>query len=231
MAFADRTLRRINPASGVIEASLAIPGVTSNFPWSPAADDTGVWVVANGADARIVHVNAADNRIDRELALSGPLPRSMAYGAGSLWLNYADNLVVRADPSDGRELARIQATDGFSLEVTFVDASGAWGVSTRRTGTPQQAVSRIDTTDNVLTDRIVVANSLGNRCGTTSLAAGGGSLWVATADAAAARIDPVTRTLVSRYANASSCGIGWANGHVWFSATTTNQLIRFNPGD
>jgi streptogramin lyase len=88
----DRTLVRLDPASGRVVATLAVGGDNG----AVAAGAGGVWV-ADAAAMTLTRVDPASNRATGVLALASP-PRAVTVAAGSVWVTTED-AVLRVDPS------------------------------------------------------------------------------------------------------------------------------------
>jgi hypothetical protein len=130
---APGTLARIDPATGTVAATIRVPAGSEN----PRYFKGRVWITrVTGAE-----ITAVDARTGRVLAQlpTGPAPRFLAAGAGSVWtLNQGDGSMTEIDAAGLRVRRTIAlGTPGHGGDVAF----GAGSVWTTVSGTP---LSRID---------------------------------------------------------------------------------------
>ena len=178
----DRTVSRIDPATGRREATIDVDAATI------AAGDEGVWLIRGDDTLAVTPIDPSTNRVGRAIRVGAQSLSAVAVGGGYVWASAeGDGLVWRIEP--GR--SPITRTIDVGVGVTFLtyDAGAIW-TANYNDGT----VSRIDVTTND-----VEATPVGAVQG---LAAGEGSAWVSTAGATSADGFPQTcGQLVSRAAD------------------------------
>ena len=120
----------------------------------------------------------------------------------------------------GAALLLAAATAVAAIELTGADGAGLKAVSAN-------SVAAID----AKTHRLVAEMPVGN--GPTSVAAGEGSVWVASADAGTvSRIDPEKKFVVDTIpVGAGPRGITTGNGHVWVANSLDGTVSRIDPDD
>ena len=157
----DRTVSRIDPASGRRVATIDVDAATI------AAGREGVWFIGGEDTLSVTPIDPRTNRVGRSIRLGAQNLSAVAVGGGYVWASAeGDGLVWRIEPGP-RPVSR---TIDVGVGVTFLayDDGAIWAAN-YRDGT----VSRID----VKTDD-VDATPVGAVQG---LAAGAGSAWVSTA--------------------------------------------------
>jgi branched-chain amino acid transport system substrate-binding protein len=166
----DRTVSRIDPASGRRVATVEVDAATI------AAGAEGVWFI-DGDDTRtVVRIDPRRNRVAQRVEVGAQLLNGLAVGGGSVWASAeGDGVVWRIEPGPDP----VQRTIDVGIGVTYVafGAGAAWAGNY-----VDGKVSRIDPRTNEVT-----ATSVGAVQG---LAAGAGSVWAPTAGAATAGAFP-----------------------------------------
>ena len=159
----DRTVSRIDPATGRREATIDVDAATI------AAGEEGVWLIRGDDTFAVTPIDPTTNRVGRSIRVGAQSLSAVAVGGGYVWASAeGDGLVWRIEP--GR--SPITRTIDVGVGVTFLayDAGAIW-TANYNDGT----VSRIDVKTND-----VEATPVGAVQG---LAAGEGSAWVSTAGA------------------------------------------------
>jgi len=160
----DRTVSRIDPASGRRIATIDVDAVTI------AAGEEGVWFV-NGDDTRsVTRIDPRANRPGRTIRVSTHSLSAIAVAAGSVWASSeADGVVWRIEPEPSPILRTIDV--GVGVTYLTAGAGGVWAVNYANS-----TVARIDPrTNDVETETPVGA--------VQGIAAGEGSAWVSTSGA------------------------------------------------
>jgi streptogramin lyase len=88
----DRTLVRLDPASGQVEATVGVGDDNR----AVAVGQGGVWVAAAGGEPSLSRVDPRTNLVTGELALD-EAPRAVTVANGSVWVT-TDAAVLRIDP-------------------------------------------------------------------------------------------------------------------------------------
>jgi ABC-type branched-subunit amino acid transport system substrate-binding protein/DNA-binding beta-propeller fold protein YncE len=159
----DRTVSRIDPATGRREATIDVDAATI------AAGEEGVWLIRGDDTFGVTRIDPTTNRVGRSIRVGAQSLSAVAVGGGYVWASAeGDGLVWRIEP----ERSPIFRTIDVGVGVTFLayDAGAIW-TANQSDGT----VSRIDVKTNE-----VEATPVGAVQG---LAAGEGSAWVSTAGA------------------------------------------------
>ena len=135
----------------------------------------------------------------------------------------APNSVVAIDPKTNKIVAAIPVGNGPAAITTGLGS--VWVVNAG-----EQTLSRIDPTTRT-------ATRIGSPVGPTSVAVGGGALWVATSDHKLARVDPATRAVAEtrRLPRQSDplailqgpSSVAAGQGGVW--ATGAGTLVQIRP--
>jgi YVTN family beta-propeller protein len=192
------------------------------FPRGLATAARRVWV-ANAypfeKKGSLVSIDPVRNRrVGRRIPL-GRAPRTVAAGAGALWV--ADELegtLTRVDPARSRLVARIKVGN---MPTAVVAGAGSLWVANTGDGT----VSRIDPE----TDRVSATLRVG--LAPRALAIGAGAVWVAaTGDGSVRRIDPATaRVKIVRRGLVDPLGLFVVHRTLWVT-TNEGRLVRFRLG-
>jgi sugar lactone lactonase YvrE len=179
-----------------------------------------VWFVSDVETGRLTAVDAASGARVRDLTV-GVRIRHLAAGFGSLWVSpIGEPEVLRIDPDDGRELARIRLSGDAGFLTTGVDA--IWVAEPH-----QWLIGRIDP----VSDR--VAAEIGAAPGVDHLAfADDGRLW-ALADDVALAVDPASGAILDRIPVPRHVAFDEVATHVlavvddapWFA--DASSLVRF----
>jgi YVTN family beta-propeller protein len=146
-------------------------------------------------------------------------PGAVAYGAGALWVTYADSdAVARVDATRLVSTATAQVGDGPA--GVAVGAGAVW-VANGLDGT----VSRVDPETNRQVQVIRVGN------GPTGIAYGGGTVWVAnSADGTVTAIDPTgSRAPRTIPALLGAAHVAFGFGRVWVVSPTQGSVVALDP--
>jgi YVTN family beta-propeller protein len=203
-------------------AVIPLPGATSM-----TTADRVLWV---HAASTVVGIDPATNAAVGEPLPVPPNAEAIAVGDGALWAARVapgdlaapgDDAVTRVDLATGRTVATITVRRApLDLAVTpravWVTNSGGGGDS----------VARIDPHTNRLAGRPVVTGA-----SPQSLAAGGGSLWVANHDArTVTRIDQTSGKVVADIPVPSEPHrVAYGAGAVWVGNWHDNSVSRIDP--
>ena len=167
----DTLLRRVDPAAHRIVDETHLAAWASDI----ALGSAGVWITDREGGA-VLHVSP-NNLETRETITVGPLPSSIAVGAGAIWVStFEDDGVRRLETAwpNGRTTAgeRIAVGDG---PIDIAVGEGAIWVANSLDGT----VSRIDPDSSRVVETIDVGGS------PQGIAVGEGAVWVTVQPAAA----------------------------------------------
>ena len=122
------SVARIDPASGVVDASIELPPARTNgymlgggvSQQLIAATDEAIWVVDQ--DQQLVRIDPRTNRVVATVA--GARARGVAAAEGAVWV-IEDNVLVEVDPTSNRVARRIEVDAGF-LTTLAVGAGAVW---------------------------------------------------------------------------------------------------------
>jgi virginiamycin B lyase len=162
---ADRTLSRVNPATGVVVATVPVPGLQ---PGGLAATADSLWVGNDTAGSRdLARLDPRTSRLT--IVRAGRRPGFVAVAAGSVWVaNQDDGTVTRLDPEtgaargtlpSGRRPVNLAPLDGPRPEVWVPDDDG-------------DTLTRIDATSGAVLERLAAGR------GPAVVAAVAGDVWV-----------------------------------------------------
>ena len=203
-------------------AFIPVPGATRM-----AVADGAVWVLGAGSAVRI---DPATNAVTGEPQRVPANADAIAVGAGTLWVTSVapgdldaarHDSVSRVDLKTGRAVATV-AVRRAPVDV----ATTAGAVWVTNFGGDGDSVTRIDPRTNRLAGRPVVTG-----LGPLSLAAGGGSLWVANHDAqTVTRIDPQAGKVVAQIPVPSEPHrVAYGAGAVWVGNWHDDSVSRIDP--
>jgi YVTN family beta-propeller protein len=174
-----------------------------------------------GGNAVAIIEPASDRLVGRVAA--GAQPSAIVSASGSLWIaNQADETVSRLDPRTGLAL-RTFAAGGLPTGLA-VTADSVWVVSTD----PNRAaviVRRIDPRFNLVLGSRRLPNVVVG--GTGSVAAQGGSVWVAPSSGLLTRLDAASGRVVERVdPQAGPAGVAVGGGGVWVTDYFANTVTE-----
>ena len=158
----DRTVSRIDPATGKIVAKVPVPERGAR---TIAAGDAGVWVL--GWQNAMMRIDPRTNRLEEPIEVGSNSLLGIAVGGGSVWATSEEGQLWRVEPGP-RPLTRDIDIGAGAQYVAYGD--GAVWAANWNDGT----VARVDPAINAVTTRIPVG-------ATQALAAGAGSAWVSAA--------------------------------------------------
>jgi DNA-binding beta-propeller fold protein YncE len=247
----NRRLLRLDPATGQVVASIALPD--SEWPENVAFGEGAAWVAVASGDTvghpeldSVLRVDPSTNAIASRIPV-GHSPEGIAFTPGAVWV--ADHRsevagksptgmfsVSRVDVASGRETARVRV----ETRVTADDqarfccgpqgataAAGAVWVADPTAGGPGDAfVVRLDPATNAVVATIPLQGN--HACG--DIAADDEGVWIAAAcdDTIVTRIDPHTNHVVAKIVLDSLAGsLGIGLGAVW--ASSYKALNRIDP--
>jgi DNA-binding SARP family transcriptional activator/DNA-binding beta-propeller fold protein YncE len=220
-------LAAVAPSSGVVDAAVALPGV------SRVAVDGGLAWVAGDDSRTLSAVSTRTRRLIRHVPV-GIFPSDIAAGGGSLWVvDGARGRVLRIQPSYGRIVDRLRFRpsgeapgDRFGFDPTAIAvADGAAWISDGGTRLLRAG------TDGTI-DAIPVGRPL------VGVAAGAGSVWAISGKSAEVlRVDPQTRKVTMRLTLVDTPGlesafpraIAVSGAYVWVLNGNTGALTKIDP--
>lgn len=227
----DQTISRIDPRTRGTQTF-----ATGATPTDLAAGADGVWVGdhARVAGAQFVGPVATgiarvdpDSRVVRRRI---PLPRSsgtlsnvtqdhVAVGAGGVWAIGPDYAVVRIDPRSERVTATVRSLPAIAV------ATGQGQVWVLAEG---GVVARIDPRTAAVTRRIRIAAAT-----TSSLAVGGGAVWVSDPQQGTLwRVDTGPRLLQRTIpVGEGASSVAYSAGRAWVANSLTGTLARVDASD
>ena len=202
----------VEPRSGHVEASLALPG----RPTAMASDGERLWLA--GAAGKLARLSARGSP-DLETVNAGGTIGGVAVGDGSVWVTDQDTgSVLRIDPATSKIVDQIRSGNGATAALF---AAGSLWVANQTDGT----VSRIDTARDKLTKTIPVGEA------PRALAFGAGSLWVADG-----QLGTITRVDVDTNLPLNSISVGTAptaiafgEGSLWVGNAQGGGVSRIDP--
>jgi DNA-binding SARP family transcriptional activator/ABC-type branched-subunit amino acid transport system substrate-binding protein len=204
------SVARIDPASGVVDASIELPPARTNgymlgggvSQQLIAATDEAIWVVDQ--DQQLVRIDPRTNRVVATVA--GARARGVAAAEGAVWV-IEDNVLVEVDPTSNSVARRIEVDAGF-LTTLAVGAGAVWAADPLGGN-----VWRIDPRPEPQLTPIHVG------LGVEWVAAGPAAVWATnTVDGQVHRIDPATNQATAAGALAGPAGLAVAEDGVWVSA-------------
>lgn len=222
---ADREERRRAPSRALWSAWATVPRLQ---PSPLVATAIAVAVLVAGVYAatsfRSDRPAPAAPRVVTRLAPAGGLD-AVVPGFGSAWLVDTDSqTLLRMDPATRRVIARIP------LHGTMTLAPGKDALWVGLTQNNEFRLLRIDPRTNRVVARLSLRDVPGGSAGAVPFFAGGGDLWVATAEAAV-RIDPKSgrpiETLRTARDGYTTRSFARAYGDVWIQ-TSDGRLVRFD---
>jgi hypothetical protein len=228
----DDLLWRVDSATGVVVATIKIPGdvrpgrIVSGDNQSVTnvvVTDTAVWVLAFGPsdEATLVAIDPVTNSVTKSL----PAPKgatNIAVGFGSLWVLPADGQLARLDPTDGRQLAVVPLASPGNYQIR-AGSDAMWVVDlVKRVDT----VVRIDAVSNTIVASVPLLE-VASSYWWSDLAFTEGYLWTSSKQGLLVKIDTVTNRVVARYGDTpGGAAVVSTKDAVWFSSLQLNKLYR-----
>lgn len=216
-ATRSHLLYTVNPVTGRISATVALPSRLVINPGDVAAGAGAVWVADGGSLYRIVP-GLTGQAVTRPFASlpHGGLIGDVVTAAGAVWVDdTTDGTVYRYAASTGRPGAAV--TIGPTAGVMTAGDGGLW-VADADTHT----VSRISLTR----DRVSAVITLPGA--PTHIAAAGAGLWVTDGTGRVRAVGPGGRIRTVRVGGQAT-GLATAGGSVWVASTAAGTLSRINP--
>ena len=208
----ERTLRRLNPATGAVIAEIALPQPGE---WALAFPDA-VWVTA--PDARsLVRVDPLSKVAVATVPACDVKNYGLTEAGGSIWAAcFNEGEVLRIDPATNRIVARVAV--GVGAHHVASGAGSVW-VTNRETG----ALSRIDVATNTVVATIRTSIN-------PAIVFAQDAVW-ATADSSVLKIDPATNRIVGRLPvdPGEYYGLAYAAGSLWLSTIVDQRVLRLDP--
>jgi ABC-type branched-subunit amino acid transport system substrate-binding protein len=160
----DRTLSRLDPASGRREAVIDVDV------GALGADAREVWFLHGN---RAVRIDPLTNEPAQRIAIGSPDPSAIAVGGGKVWVAASqEGLLWRIEPGPGPVTRSIDV--GVGVDYVAYGAGAVWTANY-----VDGHVTRVDPETSKVTARARIGAA-------QALAAGAGSAWVSTAGATAA---------------------------------------------
>ncbi len=216
-AIADRRLVRIDLASGRIDGELEV-----DDPSDVAAGRNHLWVLDRGEQPRAVQVDPESLKVTGQ-GFVGRDPRSLAVGAGSVWVtNTSDGTISEIDPDSARVIGSpievggrptniaagggdVWVVDNFGGRLVRIDPDGAGGAPA-----PEQT---IDTSPRP-----------------RGIAIGLGSVWVTGGeDGTVARLDRDGDLRATFRVGANPADVDIGGGSVWTADQGSATVSRIDP--
>jgi hypothetical protein len=228
----DNKLWRIDAATGVVQASIDIPGEIIGLdlvnPINLTVGDGVIWVLTRDPSStysgggpkqepRFVRVDPTTNSVTGSI-VAPPGAHMIGYGFGSLWTIAIGGPLIRVDPDTGAQLASLPMNFAFMLRTGF---GSIW----LDDGRAHETLLRVDPSTNTIVAEI--PNADGQGFWRSDVAFGGGYLWTSSAAALLVKIDPQTNKIVARYgASTAGGGVAATDTDVWFTDWSTKKLYR-----
>ncbi len=188
-------------------------------PIALAVDANGVWVV-NADDGTVNELDLATGRLTHTIGIGADV-NDVAIGFGSVWIaDGNDGTVTRIDSAAGRIERTLQLTapDALGPNTVFFVATDSRYVWV----TLGDQLLRIDPATNRVTGRLTVGAP-------TTLATGGGSVWVTTISQHLLRIDSRSVKLTaSPELSRTAIGASFGDGSLWLVDGSPN-LVQIDP--
>ncbi|MCU0504955.1 MAG: glutaminyl-peptide cyclotransferase, partial [Chloroflexi bacterium] len=149
---AKGTLRRVDPASGKVVATIDV----GSGPGQPAIGPTGVWIAVS--DGTVRRIDPSSNAIAWSAKVAND-ETGIAVGMGSVWIaDGSSNAVIRLDEATGAVVATIPVR-GKATHVA-VGAGSVWAGVDGATDTAVDRIVRIDPVTNGVVATIEVGGYL-----------------------------------------------------------------------
>ena len=210
-------LYAVNPATGQISATVALPSRLIINPGDLAAGAGAVWV-ADGASLYRIVPGQTGQTVTRPFATLPPggLIGDVVTTAGAVWVDDTTaGTVDRYEAATGRASGAV--TIGRTAGVMTAGDGGLWVADP-----DSRTVSRISLTR----DRVNTVVSLPGP--PTHLATAGDELWVTDGTGRVSAVGPDGRIRTVRVGGQAT-GVAAAAGSVWVASTATGTLSRINP--
>jgi YVTN family beta-propeller protein len=222
----DGTISRISASSRTVDRTIGITGtplalaVGSGYVWATTEQGGLFRIDPASADVAQIPVRVSNIKQGFFGGTTNTLTGIVA-GAGSIWLLWADGgRALRLDPTTGAVVRRIP-DETSPTGIAF--GNGALWLS------ELASVSRVDPLTDTLTGTAQVGALQG--LGSTTVAAGGGSVWVAKSESGDVwQVSPNGPTAVGRIAVGPNVGhIAVGQGGVWVARPKAGQVVRIDP--
>ncbi len=250
----DTFLRRIDPGSLEEMATVHFRGTDLSGVAFGAGE---VWISLNGrgpSGGGVARLDPTTNKVTDNVRVKSPL--GVDFGDGALWVASRNGAVSRVDPESGEVEAKIRVAAGGANDVAVDEKSGAVWVAvtgshedgaelspedydraTRPEPNEDFKLVRIGlATNRVVAEVPVEENAIEG--GASSVAVGGGAVWVTSVNGKLLRVDPATNRVVDKLSIGDySFDVEASEKSVWASseinvndyATYTHRLTRVDP--
>jgi YVTN family beta-propeller protein len=248
-AAVDRTLVRLDPTTGAVQARIEVGG----RPWGLVIGDGAVWV-GNLFSTTVVAVDPGTNAVSRRIVLDGS-PVGVAVGGGAGWAtSYTDDRVWRFDLATGEILSVTHVGDthefvGYSEgrvwvaseNGTVAQLDAATGAVTKTIATGLDAdylgfspgsvwvsnyassfLWRLDASTGAIAQRISIGY------GAQGVVDDGTALWVAMYNSGfVLKVDRASGKILERFrVGDKPRGVTIALGSVWVANSASNTISR-----
>lgn len=250
----DTFLRRIDPGS--LEEMATVRFMRTDV--SGVAFGAGaVWLSLSGrgpSGGGVARLDPTTNKVTDNVRVKSPI--GVDFGDGALWVASRNGTVSRVDPGSGEVEAKIRVSAGGANDVAVDEKSGAVWFAV--TGSPEDGAElspedydrgtrpkpnedfklvRVDlATNRVVAEVPIEENAIEG--GASSVAVGGGAVWVTSVNGKLLRVDPATNRVVDKLSIGDySFDVEASEESVWASsevnvndhATYTHRLTRVDP--
>jgi DNA-binding SARP family transcriptional activator len=152
-------------------------------------------------------------------------PTDLAADDGMVWAVTVDSAALTAVDARAGRIARTVAL-GMQPSAVAVDEGAVWVVDGRR-----GVLVRVEAGYESVSARIELrpAKSRDSSAASTSVAAGGGRVWVTDGSRSLAHVDPATRTVDRIEVDVTLDGVAFGAGAVWAISSRTSSVLRIDP--
>jgi virginiamycin B lyase len=212
----DHSLKRIDPATGRVVASVPVGPADSEG--GIAAGAGSIWMLTD-AKGILSRIDPRTNRVAAQIVVpDGSF--ACTFGDGAVWVSATKhNLLVRVDPATNQVTAKVKV----GPQPRFLTA-GAGAVWTLNQG--DGSISRVDTNSNTL-----VASIEARVPGTGGeIAYGEGAVWVTMFKFPITKIDSKSNSVVKQWTGPGGDSIRAGLGSVWLTDLKGQKVMRIDAG-
>jgi virginiamycin B lyase len=211
----DRTLSRVDLKSGEVKAAIST-GI-ANSEGGIAIGAGSVWLMTDDKGT-LARFDPDTNKVVAEIYVATGSD-VVAFGEGSVWVtSTTHDLLSRVDPKTNLVVETIHV--GKKPRFLAVGEGAVW-VLNQGDG----SVSRVDPKTNKVSATI----EAGVPGDGGDIAAGEGSVWVASFEFPLTRIDPFTNKVVQQFAGPGGDAVRVGLGSVWLSNLRQHNVWRIDP--
>jgi streptogramin lyase len=208
--FDDRTLSRLDPASGEEVRTISTEGAPTGL----AVGAGAIWV-AHEFDETLSRVDPGQNEVTANIALGNGVT-DVAAGAGAVWVvNGLDGTVGRIEPGTNNVVETFEI--GGNPESLAVGAGAVWVASGR-------TILRLNPASGAVT-------TIALRSDATQVAVGGAAVWISNGPSdSVTKVDVETGTASRAIAVGDDpTGIAVGAGGVWVANRLDGTVSRIDP--